>query len=48
MESKKEHSEREENRKTIERTSYDDPDTGTHAEEIKIESTTYEQEDEPD
>jgi hypothetical protein len=32
----------------IGRTSYDDPDTGTHAEEIKIESTTDEQEDETD
>jgi hypothetical protein len=44
MEPKKEHSEHEENGKTIERTSYDDPDTGTHAEEIKIDSTTDEQE----
>jgi hypothetical protein len=39
MEPKKEHSEHEENGKKIERTIYDDPDTDTHAEEIKIKST---------
>ncbi len=48
MEPKKEHTEHEENGKRIERTTYDDPDTGTHAEEMKIESTTDEQEDETD
>jgi hypothetical protein len=45
MEPKKEHTEHEENGNRIERTTYDDPDTGTHADEIKIESTTGEQED---
>jgi hypothetical protein len=42
MEPKKEHIEHEENGKRIERTTCDDPDTDTHAEEIKIESTTDE------
>jgi hypothetical protein len=46
MEPKKESSEHEENGKKVERTTYDDPDTDTHAEEIKIESTTDKQEKE--
>jgi hypothetical protein len=48
MEPKKEHSEHEKNGKKIERTSYDDPDTGIHAEKIKIETTAGEQEEETD
>ncbi len=47
MEPKKESSEHEENGKKVERTTYDDPDTDTHAEEIKIESTTDKQERKP-
>jgi hypothetical protein len=35
MEPKKEYSEHEENGTRVERTTYDDPDTKTHAEEIK-------------
>jgi hypothetical protein len=42
MEPKKEHSEHEENGTRLERTTYDDRDTKTHAEEIKIERTEEE------
>jgi hypothetical protein len=35
MDPKKEYSEHEENEEKVERTTYDDPDTGAHAEEIK-------------
>jgi hypothetical protein len=48
MEPKKEHIEHEENGKSIERTTYDDPDTDTHAEEIKIASTMDERDQETD
>jgi hypothetical protein len=34
MEPKKEHTEHKENGKKVEQTTYDDPDTKTHAEEI--------------
>ena len=44
MEPKKEHAEREENGTKVERNTYDDPDTKTHAKEIKIEKTTDETE----
>ncbi len=44
MEPKKEHAEDEENGTNVERNTYDDPDTKTHAEEIKIETTTDETE----
>jgi hypothetical protein len=43
MEPKKKHSEHEENGARVERTTYDDPETKTHVEEVKIEKT----EDEP-
>jgi hypothetical protein len=39
MEPKKEYSEHEENGRGVTRTSYDDPETKTHVEEIKIEAT---------
>ena len=39
MEPKKEHTEHEENGTKAERNTYDDPDTKTRAEEIKIERT---------
>ena len=42
MEPKKEHTEHEENGTKVERTTYDDPDTKSHAEEIKIERTEEE------
>jgi hypothetical protein len=44
MEPKKDYSEREENGERVRRTTYDDPETKTHVEEIKIEGT----EEEPD
>jgi hypothetical protein len=44
MEPKKEHTEREENGTKVERNTYDDPDTKTHAEEIKIETTIEKEE----
>jgi hypothetical protein len=40
MEPKKEHTEREKHEEsgaTVERTSFHDPDTGTHGEKIKVE-----------
>jgi hypothetical protein len=48
MEPKKEHTEHEENGKRIQHTTYYNPDAETHAEEIKIESTTDEREQETD
>jgi hypothetical protein len=45
MEPKKEHIEREEDGTKVERTTYNNPDTNTHAEEIKIRKWT---EDEPE
>jgi hypothetical protein len=42
MEPKKEHTEREEDGTRVERTSYYDPDTGTHGEKIKVEKTEEE------
>jgi hypothetical protein len=42
VELKKEHTEHEENGTKVERDTYDDPDTKTHAEEIEIETTTDE------
>jgi hypothetical protein len=39
MEPKKERTEHDENGTKVERSTYDDPDTRTHAEEIKIERT---------
>jgi hypothetical protein len=39
MEPKKEHTEHEEDGTKIERSIYDDPETRTHAVEIKIETT---------
>jgi hypothetical protein len=42
MEPKKEESEHEENGKRVTRATYDDPETKTHVEEIKIERTEEE------
>ena len=47
MEPKKEYSEHEENGKRVTRTSYDDPETKTHIEEIKIEGTEEDPDKEP-
>ncbi|MBV8418132.1 MAG: hypothetical protein JO251_23300 [Verrucomicrobia bacterium] len=47
MEPKKEHSEREESGKRVTRTTYDEPETNTHVEEIKIEGTEEEPDNEP-
>jgi hypothetical protein len=44
MEPKKESSEHEQNGERVTRTTYDDPETKTHVEEVKIERT----EEEPD
>jgi hypothetical protein len=44
MEPKKELSEHEENGKKVTRTTYDDPETKTHVEEVKIEGTEQEPE----
>jgi hypothetical protein len=44
MEQKKEQNEHEEEGARVTRTTYDDPETKTHVEEIKIEQT----EEEPD
>ena len=44
MKPNKEHTEHEENGVNVERTVFDDPETKTHVEEIKIEKT----EDEPE
>jgi hypothetical protein len=43
MEPKKERTEHNENGTKVERTTYDDPDTRTHSEEIKIEKTENEE-----
>lgn len=47
MEPKKEYSGHEENGERVTRTTYDDPETKTHVEEIKIEGTEEEQGKEP-
>jgi hypothetical protein len=47
MQPKKERIEHEENGARVERTTYDDPETRTHVEEVKIEKTEEEPEKEP-
>jgi hypothetical protein len=42
MEPKREHSEHQEGDTRIERTTYDDPDTKTHTEEVRIEKSEKE------
>jgi hypothetical protein len=46
MQPKKEHIEHEENGARVERTTYDDPETKTHVEEVKIEKNEEEPEKE--
>jgi hypothetical protein len=48
MEPKKEHTEHEENGTKVERTTYNDPDTNTHAEEIKIGKRTEDESEQED